>query len=232
MSTEADRPETNDNTQMVVDYLRQHPDFFTQHEELLAELRIPHASGQAVSLVERQVQVLRDQLDSCTSRLKELITIARENEILADKMHELTLSLLDTSTFEEMLTVLQDELFDHFQADAVELRLFSSGELDNLNDDSSPEKQQATHKLKEFLDNARPVCGILDRHQLEFIFGALAESIQSTAIVPIKSNDSCGILAIGSRSAERFDASKGTIFLTRLGEIINRNLEKVSLPGI
>jgi uncharacterized protein len=233
LSSNTEPSNSGDTTsRSVIEFLRQNPDFFVHHDELLSVLRIPHASGQAVSLVERQVHVLRDQLDSCSAKLKELVAIARENEILADRMHTLTLALMDTGSFDETITVLQDELFDHFQADAVELRLFSSGELDNPNDFASEERRFAVVKLKEFLDNEKPVCGILDRHQLDYIFGPLAESIRSTAIVPIQSNDTCGILAIGSRSAERFSPDKGTLFLRRLGDLVNRVLEKVSLPGI
>jgi len=231
MSAETEPLQSDNLSQTVIDYLSENPDFFNQHEELLIDLKIPHPSGQAVSLLERQVHVLRDQLNSRNTQLNGLIEVARDNEALTDRMHLLTLSLIGASSFDEVITALQDGLFDHFQADAVELRLFSAGELDATA--SMPaEKQAVIGKLKEFLDNGRPVCGLLDPHQLEYIFGSLAESTRSSAIIPIHSNDTYGILAIGSRSEERFSTGKGTLFLSRLGEMVSRSLETVSLPGI
>lgn len=215
----------------VADYLLENPDFFLHHEDLLSKLRIPHPSGQAVSLLERQVHVLREQLEGCNARLHQMIEIARENEMLADRIHHLTLALIPCQSFEEILSALNDELFDHFQADAVELRLFSRGELDPPS--SMPlEKQAVVLKLKSFLDNGRPLCGNLDPSQLGYIFGPIADNVRSTALVPLRCNDAYGILAIGSRSDERFSAGKGTLFLTRLSELVSHFLRKVSLPGV
>lgn len=220
-----------DMSKIVGDYLTDNPDFFLRHEELLSKLRIPHPSGQAVSLLERQVQVLREQLDGCNERQRQLIEIARENENLADRMHHLTLSLIGCHSFEEVVSALNDELFSHFQADAVELRLFSRSELDQPA--STPADNPAViAKLKAFLDNGRPLCGNLDPNQLSFIFGPSAESIRSTALVPLRCNDAYGVLAIGSRFEERFSAGKGTLFLNRLSELVSRFLQKVSLPGV
>ena len=230
MSAETESLANDDLTKTVVDYLSNNPDFFINHEDLLAQITVPHDSGQAVSLVERQVQVLRDQLDGCSSQLKDLVEIARDNETLTERIHQLTLSLIGATTFDEVITALQDGLFDYFQADAVEVRLFSAGELDN--DGVPNEKQGVLGKLKEFLDTGRPVCGKLDDKQLEYIFGPLAESTKSTAIIPIHHNDTYGILAIGSRSEDRFAPGKGTLFLGRLGEMVSRCMQVVSLPGV
>ncbi|MBU0499731.1 MAG: DUF484 family protein [Gammaproteobacteria bacterium] len=215
----------------VADYLLENPDFFVRNEDLLSRLRIPHPSGQAVSLLERQVHVLREQLEGCNLRLHQMIEIARENEILADRIQHLTLALIPCQGLEEMLSALNDELFDHFQADAVELRLFSRGELDPPASMPS-DKQAVIAKLKAFLDDGRPLCGNLDPSQLAFIFGPIADNVRSTALVPLRCNDAYGILAIGSRSDERFNTGKGTLFLSRLSELVSRFLQKVSLPGV
>ncbi|MBF0255735.1 MAG: DUF484 family protein [Gammaproteobacteria bacterium] len=218
----------DDQTALVIDYLQQNPDFFLQHEDLLARLSIPHHSGQAVSLVERQVKVLREQLDACAHKLTELVAIARENELLGDRMHRFSISLAGADTFDELISLLQDELFDQFQADAVELKLFSSGELDAKNDSDS----MVLGQIRAFLDAGKPACGHLEPEQMDFIFGPLASSVQSTAIIPLHNQDSSGILAIGSRSPDRFSANKGTLFLSRLGELLSQLLRRVSTPGL
>jgi hypothetical protein len=232
VSTEPEDGHKPISNETVATFLSENPDFFIYHEDVLAQIRIPHPSGQAISLLERQVQVLRDQLGSCSGQLQELLEVARDNESLTDRMHKLTLALMDTHTFEEMICALQDALYDYFQADAVELRLFSSGELDFEPSDSHSEKQNILIRLKSFLDQGKPLCGPLDQAQLKYIFGPLSDTIHSTAIVPVQSRDATGILAIGSRSKERFNSNKGTLFLTRLGELLSHTLQKMSLPGI
>ena len=110
----------------VADYLSKHPDFFLRHPELLGEIEVPHESGPAVSLIERQVRSLRKQLRQTRQRLAEITEVARHNHSLQERMHRLTLQLIDAATFDEVLNALEDELHDDFKADAMELRLFSS----------------------------------------------------------------------------------------------------------
>ncbi|MBV2091153.1 MAG: DUF484 family protein, partial [Candidatus Thiodiazotropha sp. (ex Ctena orbiculata)] len=117
--------------QQIADYLRENPGYLLRHPELLAELEIPHASGDAVSLIERQVEALRKQLKDTQQQLANLVEVARSNDQLQARMHRLTLELIDAATFEEVLNALEDELHDDFKADAVELRLFSSSQLDD-----------------------------------------------------------------------------------------------------
>jgi hypothetical protein len=81
--------------QSIHDYLVAHPDFFERHSTLLSSLNLPHASGGAVSLVERQVAVLRQKDLKLERQLKELIEVARANDLLGAKIHELTMQLLD-----------------------------------------------------------------------------------------------------------------------------------------
>jgi uncharacterized protein YigA (DUF484 family) len=218
----------DDPSELVIDYLQNNPDFFILHEELLALLSVPHPSGEAVSLVERQVKVLRQQLDSCSRKVTELVAIARENELLGDRMHRFSLALCGADTFDELISLLQDELYDQFQADAVELKLFSSGDLDCQ---TGPDVR-VLRQIRDFLEAGKPACGQLDPEQMAFIFGPLADSVQSTAIIPLHNESSSGILAIGSRDPERFSANKGNLFLSRLAELLSQLLRRVSLPGL
>jgi uncharacterized protein YigA (DUF484 family) len=215
--------------QQVVEYLIRHPDFFTKHPGLLGKIAIPHESGAAVSLIERQVESLRAQLQASQQQLKDLLEVAHTNEQLQDRMHRLTLELIDAATFEEVLNALEDELHDDFKADAVELRLFSSSHIDEHLDETL-EGQSAT--FEQFFSQNHPICGKLDQDQLDYIFGTEGDRIASTALIPLKSEGVLGLLAIGSCDTDRFAPHHGTEFLTRLGEIISRTLKAVSLPGI
>lgn len=231
MSTESKARRMRDRGEDVAGYLADHPDFFLQHEALLCKLRIPHASGQAVSLLERQVQLLRDQLDASNERLQQLIEIARENEALADRIHHLTLALIECRSYSELATLLNEELFVHFQADAVELRLFSPSDLDPA-PGLPKERLSLASKFRAFLDNGDPFCGALDSYQLNDIFGPAAETIGSTALLPLRGPGRYGFLAIGSRSPERFGPGKGTLFLRRLSEMVSQCLHMIPLPGV
>jgi uncharacterized protein len=221
---QADSPESQ-----VVDYLSEHPDFFLQHPNLLGEIDIPHESGAAVSLIERQVESLRKQLNETRQQLNEVMEVARHNHSLQERMHRLTLELIDAATFDEVLNALEDELHDDFKADAMELRLFSPSRVDEHFEGKINEQAET---FQQFFDQTQPICGQLEPEQLSYIFGAESDRIASTALIPLKSDGVLGLLAIGSVDPKRFAPHHGTDFLTRLGEIISRTLQAVSLPGI
>ncbi len=219
----------DDFASQVADYLSEHPDFFLSHPDLLAEIEIPHESGAAVSLIERQVESLRKQLDETRRELKEVMEIAEHNHSLQERMHRLTLELIDAATFDEVLNALEDELHDDFKADAMELRLFSSSRVDEHLEGTLKEQAET---FQQFFSQNQPICGQLEEEQLSYIFGAESDRIASTALIPLKSEGVLGLLAIGSVDPKRFAPHHGTEFLTRLGEIISRTLQAVSLPGI
>ncbi|MCP4126655.1 MAG: DUF484 family protein [Gammaproteobacteria bacterium] len=208
----------------IVNFLSSNPDFFDRHPELLNTLELSHTNGETVSLIERQVKSLRQEVDQYKQRLEELVEIAHDNERLNQRMHRLTLNLIDTVDFDETLNVLQDKLHDNFGAEAVELHLFTHNEAEgNANADLDG--------YRNFLDDGIPVCGVLEMEQLEYLFGPQAEDINSTALIPIRSEGVLGLLAIGSTSKERFCDDMGTEYLSRLGEVISRTLEVVLEPG-
>ena len=77
----------------IAAYIIAHPDFFNRHPDALAAIDIPHPTGDAVSLIERQVRTLRDQTADYRRQLEDLIGVARENDALAKRLHRLTLAL-------------------------------------------------------------------------------------------------------------------------------------------
>ncbi len=215
---------TEKQEQTIVKFLSSNPDFFDRNPELLNTLELSHNNGETVSLIERQVKSLRAELDEYKQRLEKLVEIAHDNERLNQRMHRLTLTLIDTVDFDETLNALQDKLHEDFGAEAVELHLFTHNEAEgNANADLDG--------YRSFLDDGVPVCGVLEMAQLEYLFGPQAEDINSTALIPIRSEGVLGLLAIGSTSQERFCADMGTEYLSRLGEVISRTLEVVLEPG-
>ena len=146
MSTQPERNyvEESPSEQAVHDYLETHPDFFERHATLLSKLRLPHASGDAVSLVERQVSVLRQKDHKLERQLKELLAVARENDVLAAKIHELSMQLLDTTDLAGTVAVVEEAMRVAFNADhAVLVLLTDSDEVGALRSPGPAELQAA-----------------------------------------------------------------------------------------
>jgi uncharacterized protein YigA (DUF484 family) len=206
----------------VTRYLQQHPGFFDEHPALLAGLRLPHSSGRAVSLVERQIQVLRDQNTALKRRLLELVNVARDNDRLSAQMHQMTLDLVGANSLTALLDTLEDHLRNEFGADAVALRLTRLGEAEQRETGAAQLVVDGalTQLFPTPLEESKPQCGRLKQQQLQFLFGNLAPEIESAAVVPLGNRACEGLLAIGSREASRFNPTMGTIFLTHLAELL------------
>ena len=205
----------------VADYLRDNPDFFLNNTSLLAALQVPHAVGPAVSLVEHQVKVLRDQNSQLKRKLMDLVHVARDNNRLNERMHQLTLGLINATSLEALLDTLRENLLVEFKADTVTLRLAGLPEararecaVDLFDTDSN----ELNH-FEAFLKSSRPQCGRFKQEQLQYLFGDQAQAIESVALIPLGPKVSLGLLAIGSREASRFHPGMGTLFLTHLGEL-------------
>ena len=103
----------------VIEYLREHPDFFQTYSNELSDLKVAHASGSAVSLIERQVEVLRDRIFRMRRRMNRLLQTARNNDELFAKVRSLTIALLDVATWHDLNEVLATNMLVEFDADFV-----------------------------------------------------------------------------------------------------------------
>ncbi len=209
--------------EQVVEYLRQHPDFLARHPDLLADLDIPHAPEGAVSLVERQVRTLRERNQALESRLAELLQVARENETLVARLHQLGIRLLGSLPLSQTLEKVYASLRDGYDAEAVTLLLFDAGQAGEREGPAhyvDPNDVAWAPWLPRLLANGRPRCGEFDAERLERLFGASAGKIASAALVPLLAPEPVGLLAIGSHQRERFTPSMGTDFLARIGELV------------
>ena len=207
----------------VADYLRDNPDFFQNNASLLAALQIPHAVGPAVSLVEYQVKVLRDQNSQLKRKLMDLVHVARDNNRLNERMHQLTLGLIKANSLDTLLDTLHKNLLGEFKADTVVMRLSGMTETQareygvDVYDPGSP----GVKHFKSFLKTSRPQCGRFKQEQLQYLFGDQAQAIESMALIPLGHHCKHGLLAVGSQEASRFHPGMGTLFLTHLGELMD-----------
>ena len=221
---EEENLESNNITDsMVSEYLRETPDFFTKHADILAELTIPHDRGSAVSLVEKQVSVLREQNQQTRKRLHELIEIARQNEELARRMHQLALTLMDADEPKDIFNTLYDNLKKNFHADRAVVRLFADPSfVDSFATDEFAGKETTEQSLfRSIIEKRLPLSGRMKRQQQVFLFGDNGDDIASSVMVPLHGEGWGGILSIGSFDAERFQAGMGVELLANLGEVLS-----------
>ena len=208
----------------VAEFLEKHPEFFTEHPELLSRLEIPHTgSGDAVSLVERQVMVLREQNQQAKKQLHELIEIARQNEELARRMHKLALTLMDAAEPKDIFSTLYDNLRKNFHADKVTVRLFAEPAFIDTYAGVEFAGKDAPEQIlfKAMITKRLPISGRLKRQQQVFLFGDAGDDIASAVLIPLHGNGWGGIMAIGSVNADRFQEGMGVELLANMGEILS-----------
>lgn len=216
--------------QAVHEYLSEHPDFFNRHSSLLGTLNLPHASGRAISLVERQVSVLRQRDVKLEKQLKELIGVARTNDILVAKIHELSLQLLAATDLPSTVVVLEEGMRSGFDADHAVLVIF--GDPDAFADIDGGRFLRVTSRdsellgpFKTFLGGSSARCGQIRDSQKEYLFRHDANDVGSAALVPL-GDSGIGFLAIGSTDADRFHPGMSTDFLNRLGTLVAGALKR------
>lgn len=210
-------------TNSIIEYLRQHPGFFNEHPELLSQLHIPHDSGDAVSLIERQMSVLREQNQLTRQKLRELIEIAQANEELARRMHMLALTLMDAKQPAEIFTLLYESLRSNFTADFAVVRVFGRPLLADFadGDEFVGADAKGAALFKSVIDSKRPICGQLKHQQQVYLFDDTSNAPTSGVMVPLAGDGWSGIMAIGSHDPERFQPGMGVDLLTNLGEILS-----------
>ncbi len=233
MSTQAN-PDYDDDTlseQAVHDYLATHRDFFERNPRLLSSLNLPHSSGGAISLVERQISVLRQKDLKLERQLRDLISVARANDVLAAKIHELTLQLLAAGDLPASVFALEEAMRSGFGADQSVLVIFGDPEAFSDIDAGRffrvlSRKDPLLKPFSTFLNGSAPRCGKIRDTQREFLFHNDAEEIGSAALVPIGKGAEIGFLAVGSTDSDRFHPGMSIDFLTRLGDLIAGALKR------
>ncbi len=213
----------------IAAYLQHNPDFFERHQALLTRLRVPHArGGSTISLVERQIEVLREKHAALESKLAELVSVARANDAIAEKLHRFTRKLLRTRSRAQAVALIEASLREDF--DAFNGVLVLIGEYPDL----APQRFVRTVTpddagLKSFeslFASGKPRCGQVRDTQRDFLFGQEANDIGSLALVPLAHKSGpLGVLALGSTDRDRFHPGMSTEFLGRMADLIADSLD-------
>jgi uncharacterized protein len=220
--------------QAVTQYLQLHPDLFDRHPQLLTRLRLQHPrNGTTVSLIERQVEVLREKHAALEQKLAEFVRVARSNDALADKIHRFTRRLLRTPSRAQALAQIEASLREDFDAyhTVLVLQVPPGGAVTPTGDAASRFLRQVSSdnpifkSFESLFSNARPRCGQVRDSQREFLFGAEAAAIGSVALIPLTAMAPPGLLALGSVDRDRFHPGMSVEFLSRMAELIADSLQ-------
>ena len=211
----------------VAQFLNQHPEFFEEYAEMLAEVVIPHPhGGRAIPISERQILSLREKVRRLESKLGELIRFGEQNDAITDKLHRMTLALMSARGLPAVLHVLGFNLREDFAVPHVAVRLW--GPYEGLTEDpaaSSEEARAFAAKLNG------PYCSAHVMVDTDDWFGEAAAHLRSFAYVPLREGESFGLLALAAEDPQRFYPEMGTLYLTRIGEIISACLRRQLEPA-
>ena len=208
---------------LVSDYLRDNLDFFVKNPSIIAELKIPHESGDAISLVEKQLAILRSQNQETQKKIHELIEIARQNEKLARRMHQLALTLMNENDPEDIFSTLYKNLKKNFYADRVVVKLFANSILvsSSLTEEFVGKDSLEELLFRSIIKKLEPLSGKMKRQQQVFLFGEDGDDIASSVMIPLHGHGWGGILAIGSFDEEHFQSGMGIELLSNFAEILS-----------
>lgn len=193
----------------VAQYLQDHPLFFEDHAEMLAQINLPHPhGGRTISLSERQLLTLRERVKELEKKLHELLEYAKENDAVQLQLHRFNCALFgphDRATLKNLIT---HNMRDIFAVPHVALHLWKD-------EPPSPE-------VLAFADqHEQPVCTHHPVHDTLPWFGEAAEHLHSFAYLPLRAHgQTIGLLVLASEDKQRFYPEMGTLFLQRIAETL------------
>ncbi len=220
----------------IAHFLLNNPGFFEQHPHILPRLDIPHPSGTAVSLIERQVIALRGRCHELESRLRNLILVAQDNERLHQRLHALIQDIVSATTLNQALKLTAKGLMTHFHADSVRFLLITPKPVAGKPAVRKPRAlkglsrfvsadEAALAGFGEHLEQGETICGPLNDEQLAAVFAGDAHQVASAAAIPLKDRDALGVMVLGSECEKRFAPGMGVLFLNQLGEVLSRRIQ-------
>ena len=216
----------------VADYLKSHPTFFQKRDDLLLELELTHpSSGSAVSLLERQVSVLRERNMEMRNRLAGLLDNARNNDRLFEQTKQLVLKLIEAQTPDQIVDSFVHSLQHDFNIDFATLLLFGNPTQHRNTRARIVPLQDARAHIEGLMKSSKAVVGVLRPEEVSFLFPDHNRQIGSAAVVPLNAGYPLGMVAIAMTDPNYFRSSMGTLFLGYIAEVLNRQLPKLLRPA-
>ena len=214
----------------IARFLIDTPGFFERHAEALAAVRLTSPHGmRAVSLQERQMEMLRDKIKGLEHKIIEMIRASQDNEAIADRLHRFTRAILLTTQAGDLPEVIVREIKHEFMVPRAALRMWGAADPYT----ALRFAQGASDDLRSYAASLHaPYCGANSGFEacnwLEE-----PETVASLAMIPLRhagTPGAFGLLVLGSPDPTRYSADMGTEFLARLGETASAGLSRL-LPA-
>jgi len=206
----------------IARYLQDHPQFFEDYHDLLAQLYVPHPhGGRTISITERQILTLREKAKALELKLAELLRFGEDNDLISTRVHALSVALMTAGSFDAVMNALREQLADAFAVPSLALRLWNSV-LTRDGEVFAPVEE----RIRVFANEAKqPYCGPVNDLGVLAWFGDAAPAVQSMALIPLRRETrTVGLLALGATDAARFVPDMGTLYLERIGELLGASL--------
>lgn len=212
----------------VRDYLKSNEDFFQRNPDMLDHLHISHASGSAISLVEKQVSVLRERNVDMRRRLNTLTGNARANDKLYEQTRALVLKLLEADSIDGLYQTFVQAMAGDFDVEHASMILF--GDESQAGSCRVESLESARIEIGALLRGRKAVCGALRKEELSYLFPD-AGDVGSAALMPLANGEEMGLIAVGSSDANRYNSAMGTLFLSHIADVIVRLLPRLAHRG-
>ena len=208
----------------VAAYLLANPDFFVDRDRLLLKIQVPHKNKGTISLVEKQLDVIRDRQKKTRRQLSEFVENAERNTEIFDKSRKLILSLMAAEQSTKFFAALEKGLKRDFGCKANSLVVF--GKPKQINHFTSRITAESARKYVGGLMQSKvPTLGPLRPREQDFLFGDQSEKVKSAAVLTIRNkNKHLGMLAIGSNNIEYFTPDMDALFINFIAETLGKLL--------
>ena len=228
-----------DSPEDIITYLRNHPDFFVKHTDILSELNLPHnTAGNIASLIEYQVAQLRQENSGLNKNLERSEKDVLHQRELANEIHDLSLQLMKIDSLKKLNDLLTKSLKHHYQAERFLFLIFQTPV--RYKNFSNIHFLEANSKLAfmftELFHHNKPLCDSLQTEHIEALFGVgvETESIQSTALIPVQQSDWHGLLVLGNKMQDQY--SHGfeidlLNYITMISAALVENIVSISLTN-
>jgi len=207
----------------IAEYLILNPNFFKENPEVLNSIEIIHESGAAVSLIQKQVELLRSNYNSTTDKLMELLGIAKNNEDIFILTKELILSLINASSIEEIVALIEKSFVADFGAKKSKVLFFTESSK-NLPKGRVKNPAEARNILGNLLKPGKIFCGEVNKKVAKFIFNQKT-GVKEIALVPLNSSSLLGLIALGSDQPGKYSDNKDTLFLDFIAEVVSKLID-------
>ena len=210
-------------------YLTENPTFFLKHEQLLADMFLPHASGKAVSLLERQVNLLRERNIETRTRLAEMLDQGQANDVLFKKTRGLILDILDAKQINDLAQKLMNYCLNEFQVDAAQFTLIANENTHKASSCQVLAEAEVKLTMPSILEREAAWSGVFRKDELSLLFahGAAEKLIASAIVMPIRLSDkTLAFIALGSQDANYFKSGMDTLFLSFIADVLAKLLPK------